>query len=126
MTIVPDCAGAGLDPAAALFHSLGDPTRLAIVQRMAAGEVRVGELVSELGLAQSTVSAHVACLRECGLVQGRVQGRRIYYSLARPELMDLLAHAEALLTATGNALSLCPTYGTAASRPDRLGQTTAG
>lgn len=83
---------------------------------MAHGEVRVGDLTAELGLAQSTVSAHVACLRECGLVQGRTQGRSIYYSLSRPELMDLLATAEGLLAATGNAVDLCPTYGTAAQQ----------
>lgn len=101
-----------LDPAAALFHSLSDPTRLSIVKRMADGEVRVADLTSELGLAQSTVSAHVACLRDCGLVEGRIQGRSIYYSLTRPELMDMLAQAEVLLAATGNAVSLCPNYGT--------------
>ncbi len=100
-----------LDPAAALFHSLSDPTRLGIVKRMADGEVRVGDLSGELGLAQSTVSAHVACLRECGLVEGRAQGRSVYYSLSRPELMDMLAQAEVLLAATGNAVSLCPNYG---------------
>ena len=97
-----------LNPAVALFNSLSDPTRLSIVMRMTGGEVRVGEL----GLAQSTVSAHVACLRDCGLVQGRVQGRSVYYSLARPELMDMLAQAEVLLAATGSAVSLCPNYGT--------------
>ncbi|TVU61984.1 winged helix-turn-helix transcriptional regulator [Paenarthrobacter nitroguajacolicus] len=102
---------AALDPAAALFHSLSDPTRLSIVKRMAGGEVRVGDLTGELGLAQSTVSAHVACLRDCGLVQGRTQGRSVYYSLSRPELMDMLAQAEILLAATGNAVSLCPNYG---------------
>ncbi|MHA7276524.1 ArsR/SmtB family transcription factor [Arthrobacter sp. Hz1] len=100
-----------LEPAAALFHSLGDPTRLAIVTRMVNGEVRVGDLTGELGLAQSTVSAHMACLRECGLVSGRVQGRSVYYSLSRPELMDMLAQAEILLAATGNAVILCPNYG---------------
>ncbi|UKA56629.1 metalloregulator ArsR/SmtB family transcription factor (plasmid) [Arthrobacter sp. FW305-BF8] len=100
-----------LDPAAALFHSLSDPTRLSIVKRMAGGEIRVGDLATELGLAQSTVSAHVACLRDCRLVEGRAQGRSVYYSLARPELMDMLAQAEVLLAATGNAVSLCPNYG---------------
>jgi ArsR family transcriptional regulator, cadmium/lead-responsive transcriptional repressor len=115
----PAKACKSLDPAAALFHSLGDPTRLAIVKRMAGGEVRVAELTGELGLAQSTVSAHVACLRDCGLVEGRVQGRSVYYSLTRPELMDMLAAAEILLAATGNAVSLCPNYGTAG-----LGQST--
>lgn len=102
---------AHLSPAAALFHSLSDQTRLSIVKRMAGGEVRVGDLTGELGLAQSTVSAHVACLRDCGLVQGRVQGRSVYYSLSRPELMDMLEAAEVLLAATGNAVSLCANYG---------------
>ncbi|MCU1516543.1 MAG: winged helix-turn-helix transcriptional regulator [Pseudarthrobacter sp.] len=100
-----------LSPAAALFHSLSDPTRLSIVKRMADGEVRVSDLTGDLGLAQSTVSAHVACLRDCGLVEGRAQGRSVYYSLSRPELMDMLAQAEILLAATGNAVSLCPNYG---------------
>lgn len=101
----------GLDPAAALFRSLGDPIRLKILKRMAGGEVRVGELTRELGLPQSTASMHVACLRECGLVEGRAQGRSVYYSLSRPELMDMLAQAEVLLAATGNAVSLCENYG---------------
>lgn len=103
--------GGRLDPAVALFHSLSDPTRLAIVKSMAAGEVRVSDLTGELGMAQSTVSAHVACLRDCGLVAGRVEGRSVYYSLTQPELMDLLSQAEILLAATGNAVSLCPVYG---------------
>lgn len=129
MTIIgaePTDACGQLDPAAALFHSLSDPTRLAIVQRMARGEVRVGNLIGELGLAQSTVSAHVACLRDCGLVTGRVEGRSVYYSLARPELMDLLAQAEILLAATGNAVALCPNYGTAARTESVAAEGVAG
>ncbi|WP_024794161.1 ArsR/SmtB family transcription factor [Tomitella biformata] len=105
------CAGTGLDAAVALFHSLSDGTRLAIVRRLADGEARVADLVGELGLAQSTVSAHVACLRDCHLVEGRPEGRQVFYSLVRPELMDLLAAAETLLAATGNAVALCPNYG---------------
>ena len=73
-------AGTGLAPAVALFHSLSDATRLAIVQRLAGGESRVVDLVAGLGLAQSTVSAHVACLRDCGLVVGRPEGRQVFYS----------------------------------------------
>lgn len=101
-----------LDAAVSLFHSLSDANRLAIVHRLAAGEARVVDLVGQLGLAQSTVSAHVACLRDCGLVVGRPQGRQVFYSLARPELLDLLAAAETLLWATGSAVALCPNYGT--------------
>lgn len=101
-----------LSPAAALFHGLADPTRLAILQRLADGEARVVDLTGLLSMAQSTVSAHLACLRDCGLVVGRPEGRQMFYSLTRPELLDLLASAETLLAATGNAVALCPTYGT--------------
>lgn len=100
-----------LDAAVALFHSLSDAARLAIVRRLADGEARVVDLIGELGLAQSTVSAHVACLRDCGLVTGRPEGRQVFYSLSRPELLDLLASAQTLLAATGNAVALYPTYG---------------
>lgn len=100
--------------AVSLFRSLADPTRLAIVQRLAAGESRVRDLVDALGLAQSTVSEHVACLRDCGLVDGRTDGRQTFYFLARPELMELLEAAEILLEATGHKVDLCSVYGTRA------------
>ncbi|MAP64393.1 ArsR/SmtB family transcription factor [Mycobacterium sp. pW049] len=103
-----------LDAAVALFHSLSDPARLAIVGRLAEGEARVVDLTGKLGLAQSTVSAHVACLRDCGLVTGRPEGRQMFYSLTHPELLDVLASAETLLAATGTTVALCPNYGTRA------------
>ena len=101
-----------LAPAVSLFHGLSDPTRLAILQRLTGGEARVVDLTTSLGLPQSTVSAHLACLRECALVVGRPEGRQMFYSLARPELLDLLSSAEQVLTAAGTAVALCPTYGT--------------
>jgi DNA-binding transcriptional ArsR family regulator len=100
-----------LSPAVALFRSLGDATRLAIVHELARGERRIVDLTSTLKLAQSTVSAHVACLRDCGLVEGRPVGRQMLYRLTRPELLTLLGAAEQLLGATGNAVALCPVYG---------------
>lgn len=111
-----DCTP-GLAPAVALFRSLGDPTRLAILQRLARGEARVVDLTGELGLAQSTVSKHLACLRDCGLIDYRVEGRQSFYALTRPELLDLLRSAEQLLAATGESIALCPVYGTPASAP---------
>lgn len=101
----------GLAPAAALFHSLADPVRLSIVQRLSLGEARVVDLTRELGLAQSTVSKHLACLRGCKLVDYRAQGRQSFYFIAAPELLDLLRSAEHLLAATDRAVALCPTYG---------------
>lgn len=98
--------------AVCLFRSLGDGARLAIVGHLSLGEHRVVELTEHLGLAQSTVSGHIACLRDCGLVTARAEGRSTYYALAHPELLDLLSAAEALLAATGESVRLCPKYGT--------------
>jgi DNA-binding transcriptional ArsR family regulator len=109
------CSGPDVSPAVALFRSLGDPTRLAIVNRLAEGEARVVDLTRMLGLAQSTVSKHLACLRDCRLVDFRTEGRQSYYSLSRPELIDLLRSTELLLAETGNAVALCPVYADAAA-----------
>ncbi len=105
------CGRVGLAPAAALFRSLSDPARLAIVRRLALGEARVVDLVLECGLAQSTVSAHLACLRECGLVQSHPVGRASVFTLTQPSLVNVLAAAETVLQATGRAVALCPTHG---------------
>ncbi|MGY1760891.1 ArsR/SmtB family transcription factor [Geodermatophilus sp. SYSU D00779] len=108
---------AALSAAACVFRSLGDATRLAILRHLSLGEHKVVDLTAHLGLAQSTVSAHLACLRDCGLVSSRPQGRASIWSLAHPaELLDVLAAAERLLAATGDAVELCPTYGEAANR----------
>ena len=104
--------GGDLQVAAALFHSLSDPSRLAILQHLVFGEHRVRDLTEHLGLAQSTVSAHLACLRECGLVASRPQGRASVFSLvSAPELLAVLAAAERLLATTGQGVALCPNYG---------------
>ena len=112
---VPMTSGdADLTAAVGLFRSLADPARLAIVRHLALGEHRVVDLTAHLGLAQSTVSGHLACLRDCRLVTARAEGRASLYALAQPELFDLLTAAERLLEATGDAVALCPTYGATA------------
>lgn len=104
-------ADADLVPAVALFRSLGDPARLGVLRHLASREQRVVDLTDRLGLAQSTVSGHLACLRACGLVAVRAEGRQSFYSLAHPELLDLFATAETLLGKTGDAVALCPNVG---------------
>lgn len=109
-------AAHALSAAACLFRSLGDPARLAILRHLALGEHKVVDLTAHLGLAQSTVSAHLGCLRDCGLVASRPQGRASMWSLNHTaSLLDMLSAAERLLAATGDAVALCPTYGEAAN-----------
>ncbi|WP_101652796.1 ArsR/SmtB family transcription factor [Brevibacterium ihuae] len=92
---------------AALFHALAEPTRLALLEHLASGEHRVRDLVHHMHLAQSTVSKHLACLRDCGLVTVRAEGRSSWFSLADPtRLEDLVESAGELLRGSGVSLSL--------------------
>lgn len=102
---------ADLNVAACLFHGLSDPGRLQILQHLALGEHRVVDLTAHLGLAQSTVSKHLACLYDCGLVDSRREGRASIFSLAHPQATtELLRATERLLGLTGEAVVLCPTH----------------
>lgn len=103
---------AALSVAACLFHGFSDASRLAIVRHLAFGEHRVVDLTAHLQLAQSTVSKHLACLRDCGLVESRPEGRASVFRLTHPEAtVELLSAAERLLDLTGDAVALCPIYG---------------
>ena len=93
------------DDAAVLFHALSEPSRLALLRHLFLGEHRVVDLVHHLGLAQSTVSKHLACLRACGLVDSRPVGRSSVFTISHPERVQaLLTRAGELLAATGAAV----------------------
>jgi ArsR family transcriptional regulator, arsenate/arsenite/antimonite-responsive transcriptional repressor len=78
---------------AARFKALADPTRVAIVNRLAgADEVCVCVFVDELGLAQPTVSHHLRVLRDAGLVEARRRGTWAFYRLV-PEVIEALGFA---------------------------------
>jgi DNA-binding transcriptional ArsR family regulator len=98
--------------AACLFHGFGDPSRLAILLHLSAGDHRVVDLAAHVGLAPSTASKHLACLKDCGLVTSRPSGRASVFSLTHPgELRQLLASAERLLAVAGDAVTLCTNHG---------------
>lgn len=109
---VPELAA--VTAAACLFHGFSERSRLVIVQHLLLGEHRVIDLTRHLGLAQSTVSKHLACLADCGIVEVRAQGRASVYSLAHPDATRaLLAAAEQMLALTGDAVTLCVGHGAA-------------
>ena len=72
------------------FKALGDPTRVAIVNRLAAaGEVCVCDLNAVFDLAQPTISHHLKLLREAGLVESERRGTWAYYRLVPDAIADL-------------------------------------
>jgi len=63
------------------MDALGDPTRRAIFERVAAGPVTVGEAAAGLPVSRPAVSQHLKVLKEAGLVRDRAEGARRIYSI---------------------------------------------
>lgn len=68
-----------------------------ILRHLETGEHNVRQLTEHMGLAQSTVSAHLSCLRECGLVHATPRGRSSVYTLTAPDALAALLTAANLL-----------------------------
>jgi DNA-binding transcriptional ArsR family regulator len=64
------------DPLSSAFHALGDPTRRAIVARLARGEASVSELMAPFELSQPTISKHLKVLEQAGLIVGGRDAQR--------------------------------------------------
>lgn len=97
--------------AAALFHGFSDRTRLSILLSLLEGEKRVVDLIDELGGSQSNISGHLACLKACGLVSDRPEGRQSFYTISSKEVVGVLRAAEKLLALNGESIELCSNFG---------------
>lgn len=95
---------------AKLFRGLADPSRLAILDGLRVGERTVSDLVAMTGLSQPNVSGHLACLKECGLVTSRQDGRFVSYALADPRVEDVLRGAEGILADVAARIYACTRY----------------
>jgi DNA-binding transcriptional ArsR family regulator len=83
----------------ATLTALADPTRRAILARLALGEATVNELAHPLPISQPAVSRHIRVLAEAGLLVQRVDGTRRPCRLAAGALSELDAYLQVLRTA---------------------------
>jgi DNA-binding transcriptional ArsR family regulator len=79
---------------AEIFRALADPTRRAVYERLAGGEMSVSELRTGMSVSQPAVSQHLAVLRGAGLVSERRAGRNAYYRADPQGLEPLLGWIE--------------------------------
>lgn len=85
------------DAFVACCRALGHPVRLKIVQYLKSIDTCFcGDIVSRLPLAQSTVSQHLKCLKEAGLVTGMVEGPCTCYCLDRNKLVEFVSMIDQL------------------------------
>jgi DNA-binding transcriptional ArsR family regulator len=96
------------DLVAKYFRGLGDPIRLQILEVLSAeGELSVGELVARLGLPQPQVSNHLACLRWCGFVEGRREGRAVFNRISDQRVEAMLELAQSVLADNAEHVAAC-------------------
>ena len=93
-----------------MFRGLADPSRLAILEALRDGERTVSDIVTATALSQPNVSAHLACLKDCGLVASRQDGRYVWYGLADDEIEAVLRGAEAILGRVAERVYTCTRY----------------
>lgn len=84
-----------------IFHALADPSRRAIFESLTRGEVAVRDLTTRFDISQPAISQHLAALKDAGLVNGRREGRNVYYRVeprGLKPLVDWIMHYRAFWT----------------------------
>lgn len=92
---------------AASFQALSDPLRLQILDLLQTQELCVCELCDRLNVSQSKLSFHLKNLKEVSLVEGRQEGRWIYYSLNLSQLQILEQYLAEYLQVKPTPARLC-------------------
>lgn len=91
---------------ARFYHGLADHSRLAILHALRGGERTVSEVATAANLGMSNASRHLACLKDCGLVEARPDWRHVHYRLA-DGVADLLATNEAFIEGVARLIAAC-------------------
>jgi len=93
---------------ARLFRTLGDSTRLRILELLLdEGEMHQMEIVRRLGATQARVSEHMACLAWCGFVETRTEGRKTLYRVVNRQVPGLLNRAKRFLEQNEAQIASC-------------------
>ena len=79
------------------FRTLGHPARIRVLELLATGDKPVHELLASIAIEPSNLSQQLSVLRQAGLVSQRREGGAVIYSLALPEVRDLLLAARRIL-----------------------------
>jgi DNA-binding transcriptional ArsR family regulator len=90
-----------MEERARVMKALAHPSRLFIVDELSHGERCVRELTDMIGADVSTVSKHLALLRQAGLVLDEKRGQQVFYRLRVPCILNFFGCVEAVLEEVG-------------------------
>jgi len=72
---------------ASICHTLANPKRLEIIDKLRARELSVTELAEALEISQANLSQHLAIMRQKGIVTTRREGLNVFYKLSNPKII---------------------------------------
>ncbi|SDK26309.1 ArsR/SmtB family transcription factor [Lacicoccus qingdaonensis] len=86
-----------IDTKMKFLHGFSNKSRVLILESIKEEEKTVSQIIDELGISQSSISQHLACLRGCGLIVGRQEGKYMYYRVRNKLVRDLLTNFDTVL-----------------------------
>ncbi|MGK9250278.1 ArsR/SmtB family transcription factor [Paenibacillus humicus] len=92
---------------AKFLRGFSDKTRLQILESIRNEEKTVSQIVDELEGNQSNISQHLSCLKSCGIIVSRQEGKFIYYSLRNQQIRNLLDMIDDVYGQVEDEVSAC-------------------
>lgn len=89
------------------IRGFGDKTRILILECIRDSEKTVSQIIEEVQASQSSISQHLGCLKECGLIVGRQHGKYMYYSLRNEKVKHLLDMFDDVLDDVQTEVACC-------------------
>ena len=96
-----------LEERAAIIKAMAHPSRLYLVEQLAAGERCVCELTDGVGADISTVSRHLGQLRSAGIVESERRGQKVFYRLRTPCVLSFFDCIERVLSESEEVAASC-------------------
>ncbi|MCY1049023.1 ArsR/SmtB family transcription factor [Mammaliicoccus sciuri] len=89
------------------IHGLSNKTRLTILELLKLKEMTVNEIVEKSKISQSSISQHLTCLKGCGLVISRQEGKFVYYQIKNDQILALLQLIDSVVEDTEEDIACC-------------------
>ncbi len=99
-----------LDTKVKFLQGFAHKIRIQILECIREEEKTVSEIVKDLDGNQSNISQHLACLRGCGLIVGRQEGKYTFYSLSNQHVRDLLETFDVVLGEVQSDVACCKNH----------------
>ncbi|RXZ02177.1 ArsR/SmtB family transcription factor [Fictibacillus sp. S7] len=99
-----------LDTKVKFLRGFADKTRIQILETLMDEEKTVSQIVEKINGNQSNISQHLACLKGCGIIIGRQEGRYCYYRLRNNQVRELLTMFDVVLADVQNDVACCDSH----------------